>query len=175
MQRTLSLRTSHPLCGVLAISSFVCDAMLGRVCRWLRLLGYETYYNPKEDDESLLEKAKTLGYTLLTKDLHLYKRALKCGVKVFYVEGDDFYDQLGRIVRAFGLRLEIDPTRSFCPKCGGKIRNIDKLRVASLVPQSTLKRYSEYWICTSCGKVYWKGVMWRSMNIVVERVRTKGV
>ncbi|MBS7287270.1 MAG: hypothetical protein KIH01_00585 [Candidatus Freyarchaeota archaeon] len=147
--------------------------MLGRVCRWLRLLGYVAYYDLGRDDESLLEMVETSERVLLTRDLNLYRRALKRGVRAFYVEGDDFYDQLWSVAREFKLRLEIDPERSFCPRCGGKIRGARREEVAGFVSLSTLERYEEFWVCTSCGKVYWKGAMWRSMNRVLEKIKSK--
>jgi len=131
------------------------------------------YYDPKEDDESLLEKVAASGGFLLTKDLHLFKRALRHGIKAFYVNGISFYDQLWSIAREFKLRLDVNPERSFCPKCGGKIREAKKDEVVGLVPPSTLERYDEFWICASCGKVYWKGAMWRSMNRVLEKIKSE--
>ncbi|MEM1512455.1 MAG: Mut7-C RNAse domain-containing protein [Candidatus Jordarchaeales archaeon] len=157
---------------MLAILLFVCDAMLGRVCRWLRLLGYAAYYDPKGDDEYLLEKVVASRGILLTRDLHLYRRALKHGVRAFYVEGTSFYEQFWSVAREFKLRLEVDPRCSFCPKCGGKIREAKGDEVAGIIHPSTLERYGEFWVCTSCGKVYWKGAMWRSMNKVLEKIRS---
>lgn len=141
----------------------------------MRLLGYLACYDLGEDDESLLERVKASEEVLLTRDLNLYRRALKRGVRAFYVEGDDFYDQLWRVAREFRLRLEISPDRSFCPKCGGRIRSARKEEVASFVPPNTLERYEEFWVCASCGKVYWKGAMWRSMNRVLEKVKSKNL
>ncbi len=152
---------------------FICDAMLGRVCRWLRLLGYEADYEPDESDDTLLMKAEKLKGILLTRDQQLYMRAKREGVEAFYVEGDDFYSQLSSIVLKFKLRLQVDPSISHCPKCGGKIVSVAKESVAGVVPRTTLKRHNEFWVCEKCGKVYWKGGMWKSMLRVVEKIKER--
>lgn len=166
-------RRLAPSGGVSVILQFVCDAMLGRVCRWLRLLGYEVYYDPGGSDDSLIEVAEKCGGVLLTRDMHLYRRALRQGVRAFYVENDDFYDQFHKIACEFNLKLEIDPNRSFCPKCGGKVREAGREEVYGLLPPGILEKYKEFWICTSCGKTYWKGFMWKSMKKVLDKVRFK--
>ncbi|MGC8936370.1 MAG: DUF5615 family PIN-like protein, partial [Candidatus Methanomethylicaceae archaeon] len=56
---------------------FVADAMLGRLARWLRLLGYDTAYDQTLDDEKLIEIAKRENRILLTRDGKLFKRASK--------------------------------------------------------------------------------------------------
>lgn len=139
----------------------------------MRLLGYEVYYDPDGCDDFLIKVAEKSGGVLLTRDMHLYRRALRHGVKAFYVENDDFYDQFHKIACEFKLNLEIDPSRSFCPKCGGKVREAEKDEVVDHLPPSILEKYGEFWICTSCGKTYWKGSMWKSMKKVLEKVRFK--
>src|SRR5207247_5004990 len=55
---------------------FVVDGMLGGLARWLRMLGYETEYDSKADDNTLLELSKKQEAILLTRDEELYNLAV---------------------------------------------------------------------------------------------------
>lgn len=50
---------------------FLADAMLGRLARWLRVLGFDTHYNPMQDDHELVRLADRERRVLLTRDRHL--------------------------------------------------------------------------------------------------------
>ena len=47
---------------------FLCDAMLGRLARWLRITGYDTELATTEADTDLVERADREGRILLTRD-----------------------------------------------------------------------------------------------------------
>ena len=66
---------------------FLADGMLGKLARWLRMLGHDVIYLVEFDDSELLELAKKEERVLLTKDLDLYKRAIGRGLDSYYVEG----------------------------------------------------------------------------------------
>ena len=66
---------------------FLADSMLGKLARWLRMLGHDVTYNVELDDNVLLEVAKKENRVLLTRDLELYQRAIDKDLDAFYVEG----------------------------------------------------------------------------------------
>ena len=53
---------------------FLADAMLGKLTRWLRMLGQDVEYSTKLSDDELLASAKAEGRILLTRDFELYQR-----------------------------------------------------------------------------------------------------
>ena len=73
---------------------FVADSMLGKLARWLRMLGQDVMYSTELNDSALIEVAKKENRVLLTKDLELYKRAIARGLDAFYVEGKVESDRL---------------------------------------------------------------------------------
>ena len=155
---------------------FLCDGMLGRITRWLRLLGYDTSYSSSKADEELVKKAKTEGRILLTKDVELYKAALKNGVQALLVEGNNFETMLAHIIKYFNILPEINPESSRCPECNGEMRHISANEAKKLklnIPETTLKVYKEFWVCKKCHKTYWKGRMWNNMLKTLEKVKEK--
>ena len=66
---------------------FVADGMLGKLSRWLRMLGHDVKYSTELNDAELELLAKTENRVLLTKDLELYKHAVSKNIDASYVEG----------------------------------------------------------------------------------------
>ncbi len=155
---------------------FLCDGMLGRIARWLRLLGYDTLYSSLSTDEELVRLAEEEERVLLTKDVELYRHALKSGVKTLLVEGNDFETMLAHIIKCFDILPKINPESSRCPECNGEMQHIpvDEAKKLKLdIPETTLKVYKDFWVCKNCHKIYWKGRMWSNMVKTLERVKEK--
>ena len=83
---------------------FIADSMLGRLVRWLRLLGYDTVYYPRIEDSVLLRIAREENRILLTRDSRLVKAR---GLRQFLLlEENDPFDQLRSIITAFNLKVD---------------------------------------------------------------------
>jgi len=150
---------------------FVADGMLGKLTRWLRMLGHDVeYFNSLADDE-LIAVAKSEQRVLLTRDLKLYQRAAAEGVKVFLVEGKTEHENLAELARKYDFKLEIDVSISRCPKCNSEIRPIRKEEVIARIPESTAKFYDEYWECQNCRKIYWQGSHWKRINKTLSQAK----
>lgn len=153
--------------------SFVVDAMLGDVARWLRLLGYDTLYSKSMRDWRLLKTAEETGRTLVTRDWGLYWRARKRGLRAVYVEGDSTAERLAELAVKAGVSLDPDPSRSRCPECNGVLVEVrDKERVRGRVPPRALEAYEVFYVCTRCGRVYWEGSHWRNIRRVAGEAKS---
>lgn len=150
---------------------FVADGMLGKLTRWLRMLGHNVKYSNRLDDTQLLMIAKKERRVLLTRDLELFQRALTRGIKAFYVDGQNEAENLAKLSGKFGISLEVDMTLSRCPKCNAKVRPIQKEKVADRVERSTFSRYNEFWECPKCGQIYWQGAHWTRIRKTLEEAR----
>ncbi|RLI09183.1 hypothetical protein DRO42_04930 [Candidatus Bathyarchaeota archaeon] len=145
---------------------FLLDGMLGSLARWLRICGYDAEYLRSAPDEELIRRAVESGRVLLTRDRMLYRKAIKAGAEAFMVEGESDAEKLASVSRRFSLKL--DPERSRCPQCDAPLAAVGREAVRGRVPPRTFEAYDEFWVCGSCGKVYWRGSHWRS---IVETVR----
>lgn len=70
---------------------FIADVMLGRLARWLRLMGYDVLYGDFEDDDII---ASAKGRTVLTRDRGLARKADGTGVTVILMRSTDIKDQM---------------------------------------------------------------------------------
>lgn len=136
---------------------FVADGMLGKLTRWLRMLGQDVEYSNDADDAELLAKAMNERRILLTRDFELYQRAIGKGLDAFYLEGVTGDEKLAELAERYGIPLEIDMSSSRCPKCNSLVKPISKEEAEKTVEKNTFEHYTDFWQCSNCGQVYWQG------------------
>ena len=147
--------------------------MLGKLARWLRMLGHDVQYYRDSEDKKLLEMAQSEKRVLLTRDLELYHRAKTQGAKAVFVEAGDRAAKLADLANLFGFRLEIDLSISRCPNCNERIRAVSKEMVINQIPELTSKYYDEFWKCLGCGQVYWRGAHWKKIEKTLEEANRR--
>lgn len=150
---------------------FVVDGMLGKLTRWLRILGHDVKYSTKLDDTELLGLAKKEKRVLLTRDFELYKQATTKGVDAFYLEGQTGEEKLAELAKRFGIDLDVDMTMSRCPKCNTCVKPIPKEEVEDKEKKNTLVHYDKFWECSKCGQIYWQGAHWTRIRRTLEKAR----
>ena len=150
---------------------FIADGMLGKLTRWLRMLGQDVQYSNKLNDDELIAMAKKEHRILLTRDVELYQRAVARGIDAFYIEGQTEAAKLAELAKRFDVPLEIDLKRSRCPRCNTKIRPTPKEKLAGKVEKNTFIYYDEFWKCPRCGHIYWQGAHWGRIRTTLEKAK----
>jgi len=150
---------------------FVTDGMLGKLTRWLRMLGHDVEYMGSMNDKELIQKAKTERRILLTRDVELYKQAIARGAEAFLIENPNQTADLANLARRFKFKLEIDVKVSRCPKCNSKIKAVTKASVSEKIPPTTSSNYEEFWQCQGCGQVYWHGTHWKRIDKTLKEAK----
>lgn len=138
--------------------------MLGKVTRWLRMLGQDVTYSNHLGDSELLKIAKSEERILLTRDFELYQRALRRGIEAFYLQGTTGEEKLAELAERYGVKLEIDMLTSRCPRCNSPVMPVLKERIVGRVEKCTLDHYKDFWECTNCGQIYWQGAHWKKIS-----------
>jgi uncharacterized protein with PIN domain len=147
---------------------FIADGMLGKLTRWLRMLGQDVKYSNKLNDVELAVIAKKERRILLTKDSEFYQRAITKGINAFYVEGETETERLAELAERFNISLVIDLKNSRCPKCNTKLRSTPKEKLADKVGKNTFTYYNDFWKCPKCGQIYWQGAHWGRIRATLE-------
>ena len=143
---------------------FVTDGMLGKLTRWLRMLGHDVVYTGSMDDKELIQKAKKEKRILLTRDVKLYQQAIAKRIEAFLLESPNQITNLAHVAKRFSFKLEIDLKTSRCPKCNARIKPVQKTDIALKVPRKTLTFYDEFWQCSKCQQIYWRGAHWKKIE-----------
>ncbi|HRY15752.1 MAG TPA: Mut7-C RNAse domain-containing protein [Candidatus Competibacteraceae bacterium] len=138
----------------LRISRFVLDVHLGKLARYLRLLGFDTLYRNDYEDAELAHLASEERRILLTRDRDLLKRAVV--TRGYYVRAVDPRRQIEEIIERFDLQQAIQPFQR-CVRCNGRLSATTKQQVWERLPPETRRSVDEFWACEACGQVYWEG------------------
>jgi uncharacterized protein with PIN domain len=139
-------------------SIFIVDAMLGKIAKKLRLLGYDSLYSSNMEDEELLRIAKEESRILITKDLPLTAKAKKQQIATIQITKDDEIDQFLQIIEKANLeKCTINGSSSRCPVCNGELKVTEKNSVFDKIPTGVFEKMNKFWTCIKCGKIYWEG------------------
>jgi uncharacterized protein with PIN domain len=144
----------------------ICDHMLERLARWLRMAGYDTILPGEMDDDGIHELSRTTGRVLLTRDKDLSNRK---GIITLRIHSDDLDQQLAELLKAIPPS-ERDLTR--CPLCNGGLALVDAMDVGTDIPAAVRLSHNEFYRCHSCGKTYWSGSHWER---IVSKLRSAGI
>lgn len=150
------------------VEGFLADSMLGRLTRWLRLMGYSVEYASSEwSDAKIMEYCNSKGLFLLTRDRELSKRYSNS----FYVRSENLNDQLAQFLSEFPPSRDLFFTR--CPLCNGKTSRVPMSQVSDRVPDGVRGRYDSAFVCHNCGKVYWEGTHYDSILKTINSIITR--
>lgn len=146
---------------------FVADGHLGRLTAYLRMLGFDTLYRSDYRDEEVARLSSSENRILLTRDCGLLKRnEVRHG---YYVRGTEPAKQLVEVLREFDLAPAIMPFRR-CMHCNALLQATPKESILQRLLPETAKYFEEFYACSGCKKVYWKGSHYRRMKRFIESV-----
>ena len=139
------------------------DGMLGKLAKWLRLLGYDTAYDNTATDPELARRARAEGRVLLTRDREL---ATRRGLRTLLIRSQMLEEQI-REVRD-GIGPSPHPALSRCAVCNSVLTTVSPVQVADRVPPYVLRTQDEFRRCPGCGRVYWPGTHFHAMRALMK-------
>ena len=150
---------------------FIVDNNVGKLAKWLRIMGYDALLFSGEDDSRMVKVALAQNRVILTKDTQIMSRRLVTSgrLKAILIEDDDIEAQLHQVVEALNLDYHFRPF-SICLECNQCLIEKDKDAVRELVPPYVFKTQGLYMECPSCHRLYWRGTHWQAMSRELERL-----
>jgi uncharacterized protein len=146
---------------------FILDAHLGKLARKLRLFGFDTLYQNNFEDLQIIELAVNEKRIIVTRDRRLLMH--KNVTHGYFLRNTDPHIQLSEVVERFQLQNQLNPFAR-CSLCNGEIIEADRTSVIRSLPEKTVKYYDEFFTCSSCGQVYWKGSHYEKLVKEMERL-----
>jgi uncharacterized protein with PIN domain len=133
---------------------FIADAMLGRLARELRLLGYDVLYDPALNDNEIIRRGLEEDRMILTRDTGLASRPL--ARHSLFIRNDHVKEQVRQVLDACRFEGEQRPLTR-CSVCNGQLVPVGRDAVRDLVPDYVFGRMRTFMRCGGCGRVYWHG------------------
>jgi uncharacterized protein with PIN domain len=130
---------------------FLADEMLGRLAKWLRLLGYDTVYVRGISDSHLIERAAPEDRIILTRDTRLILRK-RCHNYIF-IHDDDWRNQLLQVYNE--VELNMVALFTICPVCNELLRQAEKDSIEAVVPSYVYDTQETFAVCHGCSRVFW--------------------
>ncbi len=147
-----------------AQSRLLADVMVGRLARWLRILGFDVLYSNRYDDDEILRIAATENRIVLTRDNGLAAR-LAANLLIF-IHHDDVGSQVDEVLKNLGpCEFRV---LSRCLECNTPLDPVDKEIVFDRVAPYVYMTQNEFAQCPSCSRVYWRGT---HTNDIVDKLR----
>ncbi len=133
---------------------FIADFMVGRLCRWLRLIGEDVEYYKGDDKTGIIYMSLKTRSIILTRNCSLSRRK---ALGICLIKDDDFRKQLRQVIDEFSI--DVDPEKIFtrCTECNTMLVAFDKKKVKGRVPAFVFETQNKFSICRECQKIYWKG------------------
>jgi hypothetical protein len=151
----------------LRVTRFILDAHLGKLAKYLRMLGFDTLYRNDFGDEEIIGLAVKENRIILTRDkLLLQSRRVTHG---YYIRSTDKHQQLREVVRKFDLYSQF---RSFtrCMTCNAELVPKSRQEIPNLIQPGILELYEDYYFCPDCVKVYWQGSHFKRMESFIREL-----
>ena len=139
--------------------------MLGKLAKWLKILGFDTLFFAKIGDDELLAIAEKEERVLLTRDNELFERA--DAASAFFIISEDWQDQLKQVLDRFKLRDKAKPY-SRCIECNAVLKALSRDKAKNLVTPFVYKNAAGFALCPVCGRVFWQGSHQKDMAAKIE-------
>ncbi len=148
---------------------FVLDVHLGKLARYMRMLGFDTLYRNDYDDSALADISAEERRILLTCDrMLLMRKQVSYG---YFVRNRLPRQQMLEILRRYQLYHAINPF-SRCINCNGITHSVSKQCIQSKLLTKTKKYYTDFYQCDSCKKIYWKGSHYQQMIKLIDQLKS---
>ena len=133
---------------------FVVDCNLGRLARYLRLLGFDCLYQNDYTDAGVALISQQQHRIVLTRDRRLLHR--KIITHGFYIRASMPIEQVHEVLRRVDLYAMVRPITR-CTRCNGLLNRVKKNLVDHRLEPKTRRYYREFLQCSECGQIYWQG------------------
>jgi uncharacterized protein len=135
---------------------FIADAMLGKLAKWLRILGFDVAYEHPIGDQDLVRRARSESRHILTRDCRLVQRRWSGSIRFTVIRDDHWPEQLRQVL------LEMKPLPPIriltrCVRCNELLRPLPREKALGSVPPYVHRTHKRFMHCPLCDRIYWRG------------------
>jgi len=146
---------------------FIVTKELGRLAKWLRILGFDTIYFMEENRSSLIICALREDRIILTRNKRFPSSK---GIKSLYIKSDLLREQISQVIEGLKLSLNADSMFCRCIICNEILNEIPKDKIKDRVPEYVFKTQEDFFTCSNCQRIYWQGTHWGNVKEIVRKL-----
>lgn len=140
--------------------TFICDVHLGKLSRFLRMLGFDTTYSNLFTPKELVERSIAGNRILLSKSYRLTHHPEV--QRAYRIRSSDPEEQIKDTIDRLNLAGLAKPfTR--CLSCNNELQGVSKSEINHQLQPNTAKYYTEFLRCPSCDRLFWEGSHYEHM------------
>jgi len=148
---------------------FIVTKELGKLAKWLRLLGFDTEYFTQNKYSALIIQALKDDRVLVTRSRRI---SAHTGIRKVSINSDGFSSQLKELLNALRIEVDKDIMFSRCVVCNKALVPIEKAKVKDKVPEYVFNTQDKFTVCEICRRLYWQGTHWGNIIKALEDIRT---
>jgi uncharacterized protein with PIN domain len=145
---------------------FVLTEELGRLSKWLRILGFDATI--EKDRRAIAIESLKSGRIILTRDS---KMSRFTGTRMVKIQSDFVEEQIEQVIKELGIKIDRGSLFTLCVDCNKPLKAAAKESVKGEVPAYVFQTQESFKRCPKCSKVYWQGTHWELVNKFLERVK----
>jgi uncharacterized protein with PIN domain len=138
--------------------------MLGRLAKWMRLLGLDTMYYRNTNGKTIIHHSRKEGRRILTRSKILADKYND----VILIKSEHIMDQLKQITNL----VDIESPFSRCPVCNTETKDVKKENIKEDVPPYVFEIHNDFKRCPECGRVFWKGTHYKEIEKVINEIKS---
>ena len=133
------------------------DHNVGKLARWLRMMGYDTLFFHGGDDSHMVAKALAEGRVVLTRDTGIMKRRVVAAgrLKAVLINSEEPEQQMRQVIDTLGLDCQLKPF-TLCLECNQPLAERSKEAVKDRIPPYVFQTQNQYMECPACHRLYWR-------------------
>jgi uncharacterized protein with PIN domain len=136
--------------------------MLGKLAKWMRLLGFDTSYYRNTNGKTIIYHSRKEGRTILTRAKDLIEKH----DNAILIESEILIEQLKQIAKS----LKIKSPFSRCPVCNTETEKIAKETIKNDVPPYVFESHDDFKKCPGCGRIFWQGTHYKEIEKVINEI-----
>lgn len=144
--------------------TFVCDAMLGKLAKYLRVFGLDAPY--------ITEVAMLARYVGQGEPPYFFTRRtlFKGYPKTVLIEADDPREQIKEVGHIIRPHINPEKVMKRCIACNSELLEAERKDVEQRVPEFIYHKYETFRTCPSCRRVYWEGSHTEGMKEIIKEI-----
>jgi len=143
---------------------FACDVMLGKLAKYLRILGFDAVYLGNVNQLDRYEQQNDPRYFLT--------RRRKAGAyeMTIHISAENVRDQLKELKELIKPYVDPENVLARCINCNLPLGDVEKETIEHRVPEFVFHTYNTFKICPHCQRVYWAGTHTEHMAELIKEV-----